>query len=552
MKAIYNQDLAAERVGVIYARYSSDKQSEQSIEGQVRVCQEYAAREKINIVKVYADRATTGKNDNRKGFQRMLLESARKKFGFVIVYKLDRFARNRYDSAINKAKLKANNVRVMSAMEPITDSPEGILLESVLEGYNEYFSAELSQKTKRGRRETMLKGEFCGGQVPFGFRIVNKKWTVHPFESAFVKDMYDMLVKDNKTLKQICDYLNANGARRKSGKPFTVNAVSQIIRRQRNMGEKHEGTDYIPAVVDEAVFKRANAILDAHKLRPTFFKSDTPFLLSGKTFCGYCRSTIAADRGTGRSGATYTYYACHQHKKYRKPCEKVNIRKDFLEEKIVGVIQEHILTDELIAEIADRVSSKFNEFVTQNELLDKFRKKNAENERAIDNILAAMEQGVVTASTKDRLLKLEKRKEELEHNIAVQSSIQREPLTIEEITDYLYSFKGLDCSLESNKKRLIHLFIRKVILYNDKCEVYFNFTDRAEALLSLDESLETARTAPTSVGDGSQPLVAAHKINKPEHNYNVFEFVNFGCGGRTRTSSLRVMSPTSYRCSTPR
>jgi hypothetical protein len=110
-----------------------------------------------------------------------------------------------------------------------------------------------------------------------------------------------------------------------------------------------------------------------------------------------------------------------------------------LEEKIVGVIQEHILTDELIAEIADRVCGKFNEFVTQNELLDEFRKKNAENERAINNILAAMEQGIVTASTKDRLLKLEKRKEELEHNIAVQSSIQREPLTVEEMSTYIRS-----------------------------------------------------------------------------------------------------------------
>jgi len=177
---------------------------------------------------------------------------------------------------------------------------------------------------------------------------------------------------------------------------------------------------------------------------------------------------------------------------------------------------------------------KFNSFIGQNDLLDEFRRKHAENERAINNILAAMEQGIITGSTQNRLLQLEKRKEELEHNIAVQNAIQREPLTIEEITEYLYSFKGLDYTNEKNKKRLIHLFIRKVILYNDKCRVYFNFTDRAEALLSLDESLENERTAPTSVGDGSTS--AADITNEPEHS-PVFEFVDVGARGRTRTGT---------------
>ena len=546
MKASYNLELTNEKIGVIYARYSSEKQTEQSIEGQVRTCQEYAAREKIRIITVYADRVATGKNDNRKEFQRMLIESARKKFAFVLVYKLDRFARNRFDSAMNKAKLKTNGVKVISAMEPISDSPEGILLESVLEGYNEYYSAELSQKTKRGIREKMLKGEFIGGNVTYGYDIVDKKWTINPFESAFVKDMFTMLIKDNKTLKQITDYLNSNGARRKSGKPFTINAISQIVRNDRYMGVKFEGVDYIPAIVDEASFERAKSILKTHKLRPTFFKSETPFLLSGKTFCGYCRSTIAADRGTSSNGNSYTYYACHQHKKYRKPCEKRNIRKDFLEEKIIEVVQKYILTDEFIEDIANRVCLKFNSFIGQNEMLDEYKKQSAENDRAINNIVAAIEQGIVTGSTKNRLIQLEKRKEELENNIAIQSAMQRIPLTVDEITEYLNSFKELDYTNEKYKKRLIHLFIRKVILYNNRCFVYFNFTDRAEAMLSIDESLENERIFPTSVGENSPAIISIKNEIEPEHS-DVFEFNHVGCGGRTRTTNLWVMSPTSYR-----
>ena len=189
------------------------------------------------------------------------------------------------------------------------------------------------------------------------------------------------------------------------------------------------------------------------------------------------------------------------------------------------------MTDEFIKHIADRVCLKFNAFIGQNELLDEFRRKYAENERAINNILAAMEQGIITGSTKDRLFQLEKRKEELAHNIAVQNSIQRVPMTVEEITEYLYSFKDLDYTNERNKQRLIHLFIRKIILYNDKCLVYFNFTDRAEALLTLDESLESERTAPTSVGDVSSAI--AVNENEPEHSNEVFEFVTFGAGDGT-------------------
>ena len=142
---------------VIYARYSCDRQTEQSIEGQLRECKAFAASEGINIIGEYIDRAISGTTANRPEFQRMIADSKYKTFQAVIVYKLDRFARNRYDSAMYKSKLKANGVRVLSAKEHITDSPEGIILEGLLEAMNEYYSAELSQKIKRGMRENAIK-----------------------------------------------------------------------------------------------------------------------------------------------------------------------------------------------------------------------------------------------------------------------------------------------------------------------------------------------------------------------------------------------------------
>ena len=156
---------------VIYARYSSDSQREESIEGQIRECTAFAEKNGITILRHYIDRAYSAKTDNRPDFQEMIKDSGKKLFDMVIVWKLDRFARNRYDSARYKAQLKRNGVKVVSATEVISEGAEGIILESVLEGYAEYYSADLSEKVIRGRKENALKYKFNGGTLPIGYVI---------------------------------------------------------------------------------------------------------------------------------------------------------------------------------------------------------------------------------------------------------------------------------------------------------------------------------------------------------------------------------------------
>ena len=151
---------------VIYARYSSDNQREESIEGQLRECTAFAEKNDFTVLHHYIDRAVSAKTDNRPEFQNMIRDSAKKLFDVVIVWKLDRFARNRYDSARYKNTLKKNGVRVISATETISNGPDGIILESVLEGFAEYYSAELSEKVVRGMTDNVLKGKFNGGPVP--------------------------------------------------------------------------------------------------------------------------------------------------------------------------------------------------------------------------------------------------------------------------------------------------------------------------------------------------------------------------------------------------
>lgn len=173
--------------GVIYARYSSDNQREESIEGQLRECKEFAAKNGIEIVDTYIDRALSAKTDNRPDFQRMIKDSSKELFDTIIVWKLDRFARNRYDSAHYKAILRKNGVKVVSATEIISDTAEGILLESLLEGMAEYYSVDLAEKITRGLTENALKCKFNGGTVPLGYTIdASQYYQIDPFSKVVI------------------------------------------------------------------------------------------------------------------------------------------------------------------------------------------------------------------------------------------------------------------------------------------------------------------------------------------------------------------------------
>ena len=151
---------------VIYARYSSDNQREESIEGQIRECTAYAEKNGITVLKHYIDRACSAKTDDRPEFQHMIKDSEKGLFALILVWKLDRFARNRYDSARYKNQLKKNGVKVVSATELISDKSEGVLLESILEGMAEYYSADLAEKVSRGLTENALKCKHNGGPAP--------------------------------------------------------------------------------------------------------------------------------------------------------------------------------------------------------------------------------------------------------------------------------------------------------------------------------------------------------------------------------------------------
>lgn len=219
------------KTGVIYARYSSDSQTEQSIEGQLRVCNDYAKNNNIIILDTYIDRAMSGTNDNRPDFQRMIKDSSKKEWDFVIVYKLDRFSRNKYEATIHKNTLKNNGVKVLSVMENIPDSPEGIILESLLEGMNQYYSAELAQKVSRGMRETRLKGYFQGGPLPYGYKLNGRKVAIDEDDSEVVKFIYEPYAAE-ESVPKIQRILKEKGNLNR-GRPFALKTLYIILNNEK-------------------------------------------------------------------------------------------------------------------------------------------------------------------------------------------------------------------------------------------------------------------------------------------------------------------------------
>ena len=201
--------------GVIYARYSSDNQREESIEGQLRECMAFAEKNDITILNTYIDRAFSAKTDNRPEFQHMISDSKKKMFDVVLVWKYDRFARNRLDSLMYKQLLQRNNIKLISVTEPIMNSSVGIIVESMIDSYNEYYSAELAEKVTRGMTENALKGKYNGGTLPIGYYIdENKYFQIDPLTAPIVLEAFQKY-DEGMTMKEIVDYLRLKGLRTK-------------------------------------------------------------------------------------------------------------------------------------------------------------------------------------------------------------------------------------------------------------------------------------------------------------------------------------------------
>ncbi len=462
---------------VIYARYSDGpNQTEQSIEGQVRDCKKYAEDHGLDIIDMYIDRAISGKEDyNRPEFQRLLHDSRKGIFSYVLTWKIDRFGRNREEIAMNKSLLRRNGVQLVYAMESIPEGPEGILLESLLEGMAEYYSADLRQKVNRGLKESARKGKVYG-IPPYGYTKADYGLVIDEPKANIVREVFRRYA-DGETIKEITVDFNQRGLTNTKSKPFTASNLYKIISNRKYLGE-YVYQDIvlpgmIPPIIDEPLWDSVQVRRDNNKKRPAAWKSEETFLLSGKIICGECGGPISADGGTSHTGRIYRYYKCRNKKNKVTSCTVPGHDKSELEGFVIRHTVQDVLTDSLIKELVSSIM-KIQKMERETYTTVALRHELNDVNKAIKNIMAGIEQGIWTETTKDRLQELEGRRETL--NISLQrEELKKYSLTEDHILFWLESFRNGDIEDEIFQRKIVDVFVNQIIMYADKVVIAYNF-----------------------------------------------------------------------------
>lgn len=462
---------------VIYARYSSSKQTEQSIEGQLRVCHEYAERNNIEVVREYTDRALTGRKDKRPDFRRMIVDSENGGWEMILVYTLDRFSRNVFDDVVHKRQLKEYGVRVVSATEHIPDGASGALSEGMLVLYNQYFSEELAIKTRRGLRENAFKCRITG-QLPFGYKKgPDKEFLVDEHEAEAVRVIYQRYAAGDKC-KDIVSWLNSNGYRTRTGKEFQDTGLGSILRNKKYIGEyKYDDIEIdggIPAIISVDLWEAARKRMEANKRAPAAAKAKTDYLLSGKVFCGDCRETAVGESGKSRNGRMYHYYKCSGQKK-KSGCTMKPVPKDVLENAVIQHTFKFALSGEMIEKISLDICNEIQRKASDKTRVDSIKKAISETDVGINNILNAIQAGIITDSTKARLQELEQKKKELISALESEKSPMMD-FTVNDIQEFLKEVASVDYRDPKALKTILDTFIYRVYLYDDYCIILYNIT----------------------------------------------------------------------------
>lgn len=460
---------------VIYARYSSHSQRDASIEQQVEECEAFAKYSGLRVVKIYADRHLSGTTDQRPQFQQMLKDAERSKWSIVLTWKVDRFARNRYDSATYKYRLKRYGVKVIYAKESIPDGPEGILLEAILEGSAEYYSANLAQNVKRGLRFNADNGIANGGRMPYGYRRgSNGKHEIVEAEAAVVRELFSRVAGGEKLMHISADFKKRRIPTRYGGQ-WGPSTFRYILANEIYIGFYHFGEvrteEGVPAIIDTKTWEEVQKRMNANK--GTRVRSER-YLFSGKIRCGVCNQPMTGVTAHGRKGTAYSYYSCRGHR--QKACPLKPIKKEMLEETIVSRVLEVLNDDEVVNWIADAVMETQKHENEKNRTAPAVLKAElAEVNKSIDGVMSAIEAGIITSTTKARLEELEAKAEQLKIDIS-DSELPVPDVDRDFIVYWLTKFRSGSLGDEEAQREFVDSLIFAVRVWNDRAEVVLNYS----------------------------------------------------------------------------
>ena len=345
--------------GVIYARYSCEKQTENSILGQVRECKLFAERNGINVIDVYKDEAISGRTaTKRPAFMKMIHDASLHVFDCIIVWKGDRFSRSRADAAKYKSELKKLGVRVLSATEANVTGPEAILMDGINEAFAEYFSVELAAKVERGMTQNAIDGKYNGGRPPLGYKVEKGKVLIDENTAPIVKELFELYGTGDYTLEEIYQSFIKKGYTN-NGKPLKRSAFYRIILNERYYGHyEFKGTvndNMFPPIVTKEQFEKVRAIaMKTHK-NAQHYKAKAQYFLSGKLICGECFTYMRGNCCYSKSGKQHFYYICPG--KQEKGCTQEIVNKEMLEDVVVDTIIDFLWNDNEIETYVKEVAN---------------------------------------------------------------------------------------------------------------------------------------------------------------------------------------------------
>lgn len=475
-------------IAVIYARYSTHNQRDVSIEQQVEKCQAFAARNNLQVSEIYADRAISGKTDRRPNFQRMMRDAEKQKFQYVVAWKSNRMGRNMLEAMVNDARLMDQGIRCLYVEEDFDDTAAGRFALRNMMNVNQFYSENMAEDVMRGMMDNARKC-MVNGPVPYGYkRSEDGRFEIEPEAAAVVREIFERFY-DGELLVDIGRDLNARGIKTATGKEWGRSSFQRMLSNERYVGvylyDSIRIEDGIPPIVRKELFYSVQEKLKAKKNPRGRHRENGDYLLTGKLFCGHCGGFMVGMCGTSKTAAKHYYYDC-QTKRQKKSCNKKAVRRDWIERKVTEAVKENIMQDSVIQWLLDGYE-RFLTLHRKDSLLLSYMSELEDVNKAIKNVMTAIEQGIITPTTKDRLVELEGERRRLEALIAIEkASLVDVPR--EHIEFWLDSFREGDVDDKRYQAKLINSFVKAVYLYDNELRIVCTYTGKGESItITFDE-----------------------------------------------------------------
>ncbi len=486
---------------VIYARYSSSSQDEQTIEMQLKRCREFANNNDLVVIDEYTDEAKSGRNGNRDGLQQILIDSKKKKFQYVIMYMSDRYFRNTMEALTFEKELNKNGVKLLYTIEKFDDSPFGNYMKIMSYANAQLYSDMFAIKIASGLENNASKFLSTGSGIPFGYKTIDKKIYIDEETAPYVKEIFEMYSR-GKTMADIIRYLNSLNIKTKRNGNFNKSSITRILKNRRYLGiyifRDKETPGKMPKIIDDDLFYNVQMLLEKNKKAPGRRRAKEDYILTTKLFCGECKEMMTGLSGTSKTGKLHSYYSCKNAR--NKSCIKHNVKKDYLEDIVFDEITK-VLTSDNINEIAVNVV-KITESLQDFSKLNQINKSIKKLEKKKSNLISAVSEcdsASIRKSLYDEITVIEN-----EYNQLLKDKYEEEKnkikLTVPQVKFFLVKLMNKSHSNIKARKALIEVLINKIYLYNDRMIIIFNTQDKE---MSVD--IDVIEESKSSSIDSSSP-----------------------------------------------